>query len=183
MVKALIIIDMAKSYELDTYNAKEILDNQLKLINTFHKQNLPIILVGGKKDNSPNPVMLKLWGNEDEENERKGLNELMPELLAAPHTKRINKGEYDAFFQTDLEEYCKKENIDELYLCGVYSGVCVYFTGAGAAMRRIQPYLITDAASTEQKSWHKDNCEKFKTVLGPLITTEELIQELGAKHS
>ncbi len=55
------------------------------------------------------------------------------------------------FLRTNLEEYCKKKKINEIYLCGVYSGCCVYFSGAGAAMRGIQPYLVTDASSSESK--------------------------------
>lgn len=178
MVKALIIIDMSKSYKLDTYNATEILDNQLKLIKHFDEKKLPIILVGGKSNGETNPVMVNLWGDETEVYEQRGLNELMPELLNAPYTKRIFKSEYDAFFRTDLEDYCKEKNINELYFCGVYSGCCVLFSAAGAAMRQIQPYLVVDGSSTEQESWHKNNCNKFKTVIGPLITTAELINKL-----
>ena len=85
----------------------------------------------------------------------------------------------DAFFRTDLEEYCEKKKIDELYFCGVYSGVCVYFSAAGAAMRGIQPYLVTDASSTEHLNWHKRNCDNFKTVLGPLITTKQLLRKIS----
>ena len=178
MVKGLIIIDMSKSYKLDTYNAQEILDNQLKLIDIFNKKNLPVIVVTGDENAEPNPVMVKLWGNETEENAKKGLNELVPEIKNAKYSKLIKKPEYDAFFKTDLEEYCKSKNIDELYFCGVYSGVCVFFSAAGAAMRRIQPYLVTDASSTEKPEWHKRNCENFKELLGPLITTKNLINEL-----
>lgn len=178
MVKGLIIIDMSKSYRQDTYNAKEILDNQLKLISAFNKKKLPVIIVTGKKKKKSNPVMQRLWGDESEELAKKGLTELVSEIEKAKRSKLIKKEEYDAFFKTDLEKFCKKKKINELYFCGVYSGACVYFSAAGAAMRGIQPHLVIDGASTEKKNWHKDNCNKFKTMLGPLITTKELLKKL-----
>lgn len=179
MVKGLIIIDMSKSYRLDTYNAQEILDNQLKLIDAFNEKNLPVIVVTGDENAKPNPVMLKIWGNENEENKNKGLNDLVPEIVNAKYSKMIVKTQYDSFFRTDLEKYCETNNIDELYFCGVYSGVCVFFSAAGAAMRAIQPYLVTDGASTEKPEWHQKNCDNFKDLLGPLITTNQLLNELS----
>lgn len=178
MVKALIIIDMSKSYKLDTYNAQEILDNQLKLIDAFNAKDLPVIVVTGDFDTSSNPVMKKLWGNESEDNEKLGLNDLVSEIANAKYSKLVKKSEYDAFLNTNLKDYCDSNNIDELYFCGVYSGVCVYFSVAGAAMRHIQPYLVTNGASTENADWHKTNCTNFKGVLGPLVTTEELLDLL-----
>lgn len=179
MVKALIIIDMSKSYKLDTYNAQEILDNQVKLIDAFNAKNLPVIVVTGDPDAPSNPVMKKLWGNESEDNAKNGLNDLVPEIANAKYSKLIKKAEYDAFLNTDLKDYCDDNDIDELFFCGVYSGACVYFSAAGAAMRHIQPYLITDAASTEKPEWHEKNCNNFKTVIGPLITTDELLNLLN----
>lgn len=178
MVKGLIIIDMVKSYKKDTYNPKEILANQILLIKKFRMQNLPVIIVKGDERGKINPVMQRLWGDESKKNGKKGLNELVPAIMSAERTKLVKKKEYDSFFRTDLEKYCKKEKIDVLYFCGVYSGVCVYFSAAGAAMRGIQPYLVTDASSTEKPSWHKRNCQNFKTILGPLIKTKELIKLL-----
>ena len=178
MVKALIIIDMVESYKLDTYNAEEILKNQLRLIDAFNSKSYPVIMVMGDTNAPSNPVMVRLWGNESEEHAKKGIDQLVPELQNSKYSKMIKKPEYDAFFRTDLEEYCKNNNIDELYFCGVYSGVCVFFSAAGAAMRGIQPYLVVDAASSESPEWHERNSENFQVLLGPLITSDDLIKEI-----
>ncbi len=109
---------MVKSYKLDTYNAQEILNNQLKLINAFSNKNLPIIVVAGDQKEKSNPVMLRLWGDENKKHKKTGLtnlNELVPEIADAKYSKLILKSEYDAFFRTDLEKYCEENNIDELY--------------------------------------------------------------------
>jgi len=183
MVKALVIIDMIKAAKADAENYEEIIKNQLKLINEFNKNKLPVIIVTGKPRKKKNYVMNKLWGDEDKENKKKGIDKLDSRIEKAKRSKLLKKPEYDVFFQTDFEEYCKKKNIDEVYLCGVYSGCCVYFSGAGAAMRGIQPYLVTDASSGPKKElvskgWNKNTLERFKLLIGPLITTKELIKEI-----
>ena len=177
MVKALIIIDMIKGNTLDIYNSNEIISNQVKLIEEFNKNNLPVIVVTGKSDAEKNPVMQRLWGDEfTDEPEKK---ELIPEVANSKHSIIIEKSEYSAFFQTRLEQYCKDNNIDELYFTGVYSGVCVYFSAVDAAYRKIQPYLVTDASTTEKQEWHDRNCNQFETVIGPLIRTEDVIKSLN----
>ena len=176
MVKALIIIDMIKGNTLDIYNPNEIIFNQVKLIEEFNKHNLPIIVVTGKPNAEINSVMLRLWGEEFAgESEKK---ELIPEIANSKHSIVIEKSEYSAFFQTELEQYCKDNNIDELYFTGVYSGCCVYFSAVDAAYRKIQPYLVTDASTTEKQEWHNRNCNQFETLIGPLIKTQKVIESL-----
>jgi isochorismate hydrolase len=183
MVKALFIIDMIKAAKADTNNYEGIIKNQLILIDEFNKHKLPVIIVTGKPTKKKNPVMLKLWGNEDKENAKKGLDKLDSRIEKAKRTKLLRKPVYDMFLYTDLEKYCKKKKIDEIYLSGVYSGCCVYFSGAGATMRGIQPYLVTDAAGSPRKDlvsggWNKNTLDRFKLMIGPLITTKELVKKL-----
>lgn len=177
MVKALIIIDMIKGNMLDIYNPQEIIFNQVTLIKEFYKHNLPAIVVTGKPNSTANPVTLRLWGDEfADEPEKK---ELIPEIADSNYSIIIEKEEYSAFFQTELEQYCKDNDIDELYFTGVYSGCCVYFTAVDALYRRIQPYLVTDASTTEKPEWHDNNCEQFESLIGSLIKTEAVIKSLN----
>jgi isochorismate hydrolase len=183
MKKGLIIIDM---FVRDIKNRKDrnnLIKNQLTLIATFNKSKQPIILVGGRKDGklcaSSNPVMLRLWGNEESKNIEE--NKLIPELLNSDYDYYISKPEYSAFFRTKLEKICKKEHINEIYLCGISAGVCVYFTGADAAMRRILPILVTDASGSPNKECHKKNIINFREILGLTISTRDLIQNLKKK--
>lgn len=150
MVKALIIIDMEKGYMKDIYNPKEIIKNQVKLIKAFNKKKLPVIITTGKARKKKNPVMDRLWEKETTEFAKKGLDKFVPEIEKAKVSKVLGKSEYDCFYGTELEKYCKQNKITDLYLCGVFSGCCVYLTGTGAAYRGIMPYFVKDAVSTEK---------------------------------
>ena len=77
-----------------------------------------------------------------------------------------------------MEQICKKEKITELYLAGISSGCCVYFTAADAAMRGIQPILVTDASGAPDEKTHRRNEENYRDLLGPIISTNKLIEKL-----
>ena len=181
VAKALIIIDMNARDVKKLYNCAESIKNQLKLIDAFLKRKQKVILVGGSRSGKVsarsrrNPVMVRLWGREGEHDSAG--NKIIPELMRAHHDKYICKSEYSAFFRTDLERYCKKNKIDQLYFCGIYAGCCVYFSAADAAMRQIQPYLVTDASSSVSPAWHRKHIKNFTTFIGPAITTKELLKK------
>lgn len=180
-MRALIIIDMVRAYK--KHATKTIINNQLRLIDAFRKANLPVIFAIPQPAKLKNEVMLMLWGDEfaGDEKRKKGekLRDLIPELQTIKPSKTIRKEEYSAFYKTDLEEYLKKKDIDKLYLCGLYSGVCVHYTGVDAAMRGILPIVVNDASGTEKKQWHEENIKRFSQIAGKKITTKELIQDIN----
>jgi len=189
MKKALIIIDMLVKDMATFPRKKRLIQNQVALVQAFKKHNHKIILVGGTKDGKPskkkippNPVMLKLWGDESLNKKGKRLSpdqlQVIPELLQGPYDLYIQKNEYSAFYKTALESYLRKNKITEVYLAGIYAGCCVYFTGVDAAMRGIQPILLTDAAASPSKKTMRRNMDNFITFLGPALSTKQVIQKL-----
>lgn len=179
-MKALIVIDMLVRDVKKRKDRNKLITNQLLLIRAFINKKQKVILTGGRKDGKPviqrNKIMLRLWGNEESKNPEE--NKVIPELLNSNHHYYVNKSEYSAFFRTGLEEYCKKHNITELYLAGIYSGVCVYFTGADAAMRGILPVIISDATGAPSEKWHELNIQRFTEIIGPSMTTKQVLNKL-----
>lgn len=185
-MKALIIIDMGVKDVKKRRDKGVLIKNQLKLIKAFNDARQLVILTGGAKSgrNKPttNPVMLRLWGNELSKNPEE--NKLIPELLHSDYDYYIVKPEYSAFYKTRLENICRKRKINELYFAGIYSGCCVYFTAADAAMRGIQPYLVSDASGAPNAKIHKKNIAKYSDVLGPVLSTNQVIKKIKpASHN
>lgn len=179
-MKALIIIDMFVKDVKKRKGKNKLVSNQLKLMKAFRDARQKVILVGGEKSGkfklNQNPVMVRLWGQEASRNPEE--NKLVPELLASEYDYYVVKSEYSAFYKTRLEKICRKEKITELYSAGLYAGVCLYFSAADAAMRGIQPYLISDASGSSDEKTHTINQRRFKTALGPVISTSGLLKKL-----
>jgi nicotinamidase-related amidase len=186
-MKALIVIDFVNEYKDDIYADKKVIPNTLRLISHFKKKKWPVIAaIPYPSKLGDNPVMIHLWGEEIKDdknldktkirvNKGNRKRDLIPELLDVKWDKIVKKTEYSAFYKTSLETYCKQKNIDELYFAGIYSGVCVHYSGVDAAMRRIMPVLVTDASTTENKEWHKENCKQWKIKIGKITTSKKLL--------
>lgn len=186
MVKALIIIDMIQAYSKDINHDRKIVNNQLKLVKAFQKKKSPVILAvpgrGIKKMKKDNPISLYLWGDElegdNKREEGEKLQDLIKELRNIKWDKRIGKPEYSCFFNTGLEKYCKAKKISELYICGIYSGCCLHYTGIDAQYRRIWPILVSDASTARGLNIHKKNCKDFAQMVGKVLTTKQVLQSL-----
>lgn len=175
-MKALILVDLVNAYK-ESITPKLIL-NTLKLTEHFKKKKWKVINAVPKGEK--NPVMIRLWGDEFKGNNNlpkgKRLSDLVPELQKIKFDKIVKKPEYSAFFRTDLEEYCSKNKINELYFAGVYSGVCVHYSAIDAAMRKIWPVLVEDATNTISKKQHNKNIKRFREVAGSTMKTKEIIK-------
>jgi len=187
MTKALIVIDMFVKDIGGRHDEKELVANQKILINKFREKGFPVIFTGAKPDAEPNPVYDKIWGNEYGESslpekESKELvkknTSFLPELLELGFDLFVQKENYSAFFNTNLEKYCKKQKISELYFAGISSGCCVNYSGVDAMYRRIQSIIISDATSSTDPEQHKINIKNFETFIGPSMTTKEVIESL-----
>ncbi len=115
MVKALIIVDMVQAYSKDIYSNKAIIKKQLLLIKAFKEKKFPVINIIPEtlKKNGKNPIMIYLWGDtfqgEEKKSSEEKLSNLILELQQAKFDKIIRKPEYSAFFNTELWNYCKKK--------------------------------------------------------------------------
>ena len=187
MTKALIIIDMINADVPKRADKNELIKNQLKLIRAFQKRKYPVILTGGTIECDFNPVTHRLYGdeyagkNDDPKQAAKEESydiDIIEELQNTKPDKIIRKCEYSAFYNTELDQYCKNKKISDLYFCGISSGCCVYFTAVDALYRKIQPNLITDASGSDNEKKHKQNAENFNSLIGPVLKTEQLLENL-----
>lgn len=140
MVKALIIIDMLQGYMKDADNPPKIIENQIKLIKEFKKLKYKVILsMHDPQKAAENPVMYRLWG-EELKDDSEGKN-LVKELTGITYDKVIKKAEYSVFYKTDVGEYCRKNQIDELYFTGIFAGCCVFLVQSMQLTAAFSPIL------------------------------------------
>lgn len=64
----------------------------------------------------------------------------------------VEKGTYDAFFETNMNQYLRFNGIDTVLVVGVLTNVCVLHTAASAALRDYRSIIVEDctAAITEE---------------------------------
>ena len=64
------------------------------------------------------------------------------------HVIYIKKSEYDAFYKTTLSQQLKELNVDEVYICGVCTDICVFNTVYGAYKEGFKTNVYKDECAT-----------------------------------
>lgn len=84
-------------------------------------------------------------------------------------TYKFNKNRYSAFQNTNLDNYLRERHVNELWLAGVCTDICVLHTAISAYNLDYQIVIPQDAVATFSKEGAKWAMNHFKSVLGATI--------------
>lgn len=154
---ALLILDMQNYfYSKDSHaripSIEAIIPNINKLIDKFEELKLPIIFTKHHNNNITPGSMLNFWGRVLE----KGSNSfnLIDEIRIPDNSIIIEKTQYDAFYETNLDNILIRNRIENLVVCGVFTHLCVETTIRGAFCHDYLVYFPIDATATYNKQFH-----------------------------
>jgi nicotinamidase-related amidase len=113
-----------------------------------------------------NTALTGTWGHE------------LYNLVLPENSIILEKHYFDAFYETNLDELLKQNNIEQIFLCGVNADVCVTHTAIGGAWRGYHTYLIEDL--TETVSQNKEQAVEYlaRIVDVQLVQSEEVVSLL-----
>jgi nicotinamidase-related amidase len=92
--------------------------------------------------------------------------------------KIITKNQYDAFYQTDLEEYLRSKNVEEVIICGLLANLCCETTARSAFVRGFEVFFPVDATAAYTRDFHLSTFRNLGFGFCPLIRTSELISSV-----
>lgn len=154
---ALLVLDMQDYFlhpESHAYipSAVAILPGLQKLIDAFSQRNCPIFFT--QHINSPeNAAMMGQWWREIITVENP-LRAITPQLDTRPGVI-LQKPQYDAFYQTDLEDRLHGLNVRQLIICGVMTHLCCETTVRAAFVRGFEIFFPVDGTATYNIAFHR----------------------------
>ena len=166
MENLLLIIDMQEGFR----NAKSeiILPNLLKLKNSFKGK-----IVFSKFVNTKNSLFEKQlnWTKFQNNEDKKLFSELQ--------TSNNIELEHDTYtvLNKKLKEFIIKNKITKIYLCGIYTDVCIIKTAMDLFDNNIKTFVIEDACnSLHRKISHDSAIDSLKHILGKkqIILTDDV---------
>ena len=167
-MRALLVIDMLKDFidedgVLCTGPAGEsIVDFIKKKTNEFRGKNHPIIYIcdNHEKDDKDFDMFPPhcIAGTE-------GSN-IIGELEVKDGDKIIKKRRYSAFFGTDLDLYLREKGVDELYLVGVCTNICVLYTAADARNIDYKVNIYKEGVASFDEEAHDFALKQAENTLG-----------------
>ena len=163
----LLIIDMQEGFR---YAESEfIVPNILKLIKAFNGKIIFSKFIGSQ--NSLFKTQLN-WTKFQNEEERK----LFSELQAFGFLKFEHEGY--TVLNSKLKAYLKDNKITKIYLCGIYTDVCIIKTAMDLFDENFKTFVIKDACnSLHGKKNHDSAIESLRHILGKkqILLTEDII--------
>jgi isochorismate hydrolase len=154
---ALLILDMQVHFlEPDSHAflpaAPAIIEPLCGLAETFAQHHRPIILT--QHVNTPDDAgLMRVWWHDLLSKDHPYI-ELVDPFPSFPH-HLIQKTQYDAFYQTPLEDLLHDLGINQVIIGGVVTHLCCETTARSAFVRGFEPFLLVDGTATYNLFFHQ----------------------------
>ncbi len=89
----------------------------------------------------------------------------------------IEKSQYSAFYETELETILKENEIEQVIITGVMTNLCCETTARDAFMRGFEVFFVIDATATYTEELHLGALRAISHGFGTCISTREIIDE------
>lgn len=180
---ALIVVDMQKYFfDINSHAyfpaALNIISNVMLLIDSFNKAKRPVIYTK-HINNSANGVMMERWWGKIMDS-----NNPMIDLIDEIKTEKqliIEKSGYDAFYNTELDDILKSNQINTVVVCGVTTHICCDAALRSAFVRSYFPILAADATASQNEELYFASMLTLSHGIAIPKLSKNIIQQLELK--
>ena len=163
--KTLLVIDMLKDFveeksPLEVPFAREIIPNVKDKISLARAKDIPVIYVcdSHRKDDRefidwPPHALEGTPG-------AKVIDEIAPQ----EGDFIVRKRRYSAFFGTDLEILLEELKVKTIFITGVFTNICVFFTAVEATVREYEVIVYSDSVASISKEDHHFALDQMKKI-------------------
>ena len=154
---ALIVLDMQRFF-LDESSpgflpsAPAIVGNIRSLVEKFSCLGRPVIFTKHENTNNDAGMLGKWWNSIIEAGSH--FAEIIEEVLPESGII-IKKASYDAFYMTGLDEFLKKNHVEQIVITGVKTNLCCETTARSGFIRGYNIIFTIDGTATDNLDFHK----------------------------
>ena len=176
---ALVVVDMCKAF-LDPssplgFECTELIDANIKLVEKFRLKKLPIFFTTTIYRNESEasifrkklPALNILKPNSEEVS-------FLQELQPTSTEKIIEKKFASAFFQTNLCDLLKLQNIDSLIISGVTTSGCVRATALDSLQHNFLTTVVEDCVGDRNNDAHQSNLVDLKVKYADVLHLDKI---------
>ncbi len=172
-MQALIIVDMIHDFvdgKFGSEGAKKIVGKIAEKVEEFRKRGVVVYL---KDSHNKGDEELRVWS----EHAMRGTwgSEIVEELAPKEEDIVVEKTTYDGFLFTGLGDILKNKNVDEVFIVGVATDICVMHTAFGAFVRGFKVNIIEDLCAGTSQEAHNWALNYMKNIYGArILRSDEL---------
>ena len=101
-------------------------------------------------------------------------SEIIPGLSPLPGERIIRKNTYDAFYNTDLDEFLKSRSVEQVLVTGVLTQMCCETTARSAFVRGYEVYIPADALTTSSEELHIGSLQNLASGFAVITDTSSI---------
>ncbi len=176
--KALLVIDMQKDLCYDSRRKNKVvklLKPLSEVIELFYKAKYPIFYICFALQK--NDRQFEKFGDRYCIESTEGA-EIIPELLPLKGSI-IKKTKHSAFFETDLEYHLKENDVEEVYLTGMQTQICIMTTAADAHFRGYRTVVISDCVLSTREKNKRQALEWIQKYVGEVLPLSRIVGEFS----
>lgn len=154
---ALLILDMQRFFfDVNSHafmpSGEAIVEGIVDIAKLFHAQKRPIIATR-HINTYENAKMMDFWWRDILTDESEYSN-LIIEIKSIHKTELINKSQYDAFYNTNLNELLQELGIEQVITTGVITHLCCETTARSAFVNGYNVFFPIDGTATYNQEIH-----------------------------
>jgi len=108
------------------------------------------------------------------------VTDIVDEIYPATGDHIVEKFGFDAFYNTNLEDFLRANHVEHLIITGTVTNICVDSTGRGAFHRQFRSVFVSDAVSSPDPEQHRVTLKNLGQWFGRVLATDEVVAELEA---
>jgi bifunctional isochorismate lyase/aryl carrier protein len=146
-----------------------------RIVNLVHKYtacDLPVIFTRHINSVQDAKLMAVWWKDLIDPESLSG--QLVPELDSSVGVV-LEKSQYDAFFETPLEEILCAKKVHQVVICGVMTHLCCETTARSAFMRGFEVFFAVDGTATYTQAFHQASLLTLSHGFAVPILVEEVL--------
>jgi isochorismate hydrolase len=154
---ALLVLDMQQFFLDESSHAfipsgPAILPGIQRLVSVFEEKKRPVFFTRHLNSLTDSGLMSVWW--QDLILETTPASRIVPQL-DGPNRIVICKGQYDAFYKTDLESRLHSAGVSQVVVTGVMTHLCCETTARSAFTRGFEVFFAIDGTATYNEQFHR----------------------------
>lgn len=175
---ALIVLDMQDYFLLESSHAyipsaPAIIPPLNLLINQYFSHNLPVIFTQNINTSQNSQMMSKWWKDLITRGSRYSA---ISKDIEKEKGIVISKSQYDAFYETKLEDILKEKQVKQLVITGVMTHLCCETTTRSAFVRGYEVFFPVSGTATYNEKFHLASLANLSHGFAVPVVMEDLIK-------
>lgn len=183
---ALLVLDMQSYFLKDTSHAfipsgRTIVPSIKKLVDSYSSRNIPVVFTR-HINTAENSQLMTSWWREIISSDNP-LSRIVPELDPLSGFV-VEKSQYDAFFNTNLEDSLRDKGVKQVVISGVMTHLCCETTARSAFMRGFEVFFLVDGTATYNENFHRASLTNLSHGFAELMLVHDILSALqGCQHA